>query len=139
MVEFNYQIEEPLDNEVVYALWLENIARSEKRSIGDLSFVFCTDLFLHELNLEHLNHDTLTDIITFDYCEDDILNGEIYISIDRVKDNAITFRTGFKNELHRVMAHGVLHLCGFGDKTPEEKDLMSFKEDEKINMFHVKQ
>jgi probable rRNA maturation factor len=86
-----------------------------------------------------LNHDTYTDIITFDYCQDGLINGEIYISTDRVRENALSFRESEINELHRVMSHGLLHLCGYPDKTEKESDIMRAKENEKIKMFHVKQ
>ncbi|MGJ8683018.1 MAG: rRNA maturation RNase YbeY [Nonlabens sp.] len=139
MVEFNYQTDFKLENDVAYAKWLEEVALSEAKSIGEISYVFCDDDFLHKINLEYLNHDTLTDIITFDYCDEDFLNGEIYISVDRVRENAGAFSVDFNTELHRVISHGLLHLCGYPDKTDEESKLMRSKEDEKMNMFHVKQ
>lgn len=139
MVEFNYQSDFRLDNELVYSRWLEAVALSESQTIGNVSYVFCDDDFLHNINVSFLDHDTLTDIITFDYCDDDLLHGEIYISIDRVKDNSHDFNVSFDSELHRVMSHGLLHLCGYGDKSIEEQLVMRTKEDEKINMFHVKQ
>ncbi|MEO9888591.1 rRNA maturation RNase YbeY, partial [Nonlabens ulvanivorans] len=128
-----------LSDEVRYSKWLRAVALSENKSLGDLSYVFCTDDFLLEINQKYLNHDTLTDIITFDYCDDDFIHGEIYISVDRVKDNAKDFVVSFDDELLRVMSHGLLHLIGFGDKTDIEKSTMRLKEDEKIKMFHVKQ
>ncbi len=139
MVDFNYQFNFELSDEVRYSKWLDAVALSENKSFGDLSYVFCTDDFLLEINQKYLNHDTLTDIITFDYCEDDFIHGEIYISVDRVKDNAKDFVVSFDDELLRVMSHGLLHLIGFGDKTDIEKSTMRLKEDEKIKMFHVKQ
>ncbi|WP_159780310.1 rRNA maturation RNase YbeY, partial [Flavobacterium sp. 9AF] len=92
---------------------------------------------LHNINIEYLNHDTLTDIISFDYTEDNIISGDIFISIERVKENAFDFNTDFLSELKRVMIHGVLHYCGYKDKSKKEEQLMRSKEDEKINMFHV--
>ncbi|WOI22372.1 rRNA maturation RNase YbeY [Nonlabens ulvanivorans] len=139
MVDFNYQFNFELSDEVRYSKWLEAVALSENKSLGDLSYVFCSDGFLLEINQKYLSHDTLTDIITFDYCEDDFIHGEIYISVDRVKDNAKDFVVSFDDELLRVMSHGLLHLIGFGDKTDIEKSTMRLKEDEKIKMFHVKQ
>ncbi|KEZ92441.1 rRNA maturation RNase YbeY [Nonlabens ulvanivorans] len=139
MVDFNYQFNFELSDEVRYSKWLRAVALSENKSLGDLSYVFCTDDFLLEINQKYLNHDTLTDIITFDYCDDDFIHGEIYISVDRVKDNAKDFVVSFDDELLRVMSHGLLHLIGFGDKTDIEKSIMRLKEDEKIKMFHVKQ
>jgi probable rRNA maturation factor len=139
MIELSYQNNfTPLD-EVVYSKWMEFIAFSENKTIGDLSVVFCSDEFLLKINQNHLNHDTYTDIITFDYSENGLINGEIYISTERVKENAGRFSVSEINELQRVMAHGVLHLCGYGDKSDLETQVMRDKENEKIGMFHVKQ
>lgn len=139
MIEFNYQNNFEQLDDVAYSKWLDSIVISEGKTIGELSFVFCSDAYLLKINQDHLNHDTYTDIITFDYCLDGLINGEIYISTDRVKENAVSFRESEINELHRVMAHGVLHLCGYGDKSEEEARVMREKENEKIVMFHVKQ
>ncbi|AGC76550.1 rRNA maturation RNase YbeY [Nonlabens dokdonensis] len=139
MIEFNYQNNfEPL-GDLEYSNWLNAVAVSEQKTIGNLSYVFCSDEFLLEINQSYLNHDNYTDIITFDYNEDGLLNGEIYISTDRVVENASRFRESETDELHRVMVHGLLHLCGYPDKTNEEKDVMRKLENEKIKMFHVKQ
>ncbi|MFT6197001.1 MAG: rRNA maturation RNase YbeY [Nonlabens sp.] len=139
MIELSYQNNfTPLD-EVVYSKWMELMAFSENKTIGELSVVFCSDEFLLKINQNHLNHDTYTDIITFDYSENGLINGEIYISTERVKENAGRFSVSETNELQRVMAHGVLHLCGYGDKSDLETQVMRDKENEKIGMFHVKQ
>ncbi|MFB0903779.1 MAG: rRNA maturation RNase YbeY [Nonlabens sp.] len=139
MIELSYQNNfTPLD-EVVYSKWMELMAFSENKTIGELSVVFCSDEFLLKINQNHLNHDTYTDIITFDYSENGLINGEIYISTERVKENAGRFSVSEINELQRVMAHGVLHLCGYGDKSDLETQVMRDKENEKIGMFHVKQ
>jgi probable rRNA maturation factor len=139
MIELNYQNDfEPVD-ELIYSKWLESVAVSETKTIGEVAYVFCSDEFLLQINQDYLGHDTFTDIITFDYCEEGLINGEIYISTDRVKENAASFGVGFINELQRVMAHGLLHLCGYGDKSEAEAQLMRDKENEKIGMFHVKQ
>lgn len=139
MIDFNYQNDfEPID-EVVYSRWLERIATSESNTIGEISYVFCSDEYLLELNKQFLNHDTYTDIVTFDYCENGLLNGELYISTDRVADNAVDYGVTFSEELHRVMAHGLLHLMGYGDKSENDIVVMRSKEMEKMNMFHVKQ
>ena len=108
--------------------WIEAVAAAESFITGDIAYVFCTDNELLEINIEHLNHDTYTDIITFDYTEDSMISGDIFISIDRVKENAVKFKTTFDNELHRVMIHGVLHLCGYKDKTKAQSELMRQKE-----------
>jgi rRNA maturation RNase YbeY len=139
MIELNYQNNfKPLD-EVAYSNWMDQLAVSENKTIGDLSFVFCSDEFLLKINQDHLNHDTYTDIITFDYSDNGLINGEIYISTERVSENAGRFSVTETNELHRVMAHGLLHLCGYGDKSDLETQVMRDKENEKIGMFHVKQ
>lgn len=135
MIEFNSQNGFKLENEIAYTNWLNNIAESEGREIRDLGYVFCSDNFLLDINQRYLEHDTLTDIITFDYCVEEILSGEIYISTARVKENASQFEVDFKTELNRVMVHGLLHLCGYGDKGDSEKNLMRDKESYYIRQF----
>ncbi|MEE2801524.1 MAG: rRNA maturation RNase YbeY [Bacteroidota bacterium] len=138
MISFHYQNDfEPLNN-VVYNKWLSAVIASENKALDKIDFVFCSDDYLHEMNKQFLDQDTFTDIITFDYCEENRLSGEIYISTDRVADNAQVFNVNFEQELHRVLVHGILHLCGYKDKSPQEIDLMRSKEEEKMNMFHVK-
>lgn len=107
--------------------WLRLIAQEEKKSIEALQYIFCSDDYLLNINKEYLNHDNYTDIITFPYATQPI-RSDIFISIDRVKENADTFKTSFENELNRVMAHGLLHLCGYKDKTKDEKTTMRSKE-----------
>ena len=110
--------------------WIKEAAREEGFSIrGDLNFIFCSDNYLLAINREYLNHQTYTDIITFDSSEEDgVLSGDIFISIPRINENAIKFGVTDRDELHRVMIHGVLHLCGYGDKSPVEKAGMTTKE-----------
>lgn len=120
-------------------LWLEECAYQEQKSIEQIMYIFCSDEYLLHINQTYLNHNTYTDIITFDYAEDNNLNGEIYISAERVKENAKKYKVSFKEELLRVIAHGFLHLCGYKDKTKREKEIMREKENEKLNLFHVKQ
>lgn len=139
MIELNYQNDFKQLDELVYTKWLLSIAASEKKTIGEISYVFCSDEFLLQINQDYLDHDTFTDIISFDYCEDGLINGEIYISTDRIEENAVNYGVSLTNELHRVMAHGLLHLCGYGDKSEAEAQVMRDKENEKIGMFHVKQ
>lgn len=107
--------------------------------VGEINYIFCTDVYLHEINVKYLEHDTLTDIISFDYTENQVVSGDIFISIERVKENASEFSVAFDVELLRVMAHGILHYCGFKDKSEADEVLMRQKEDEKIKMFHVEQ
>ena len=109
--------------------WITQSIALEKNVLGDLNYIFCSDTYLHKINLEYLKHDTLTDIITFDYSEKKQNSGDIFISIDRIKENAIKFKQSIENELNRVLIHGVLHLLGYKDKTPKDKELMRAKED----------
>lgn len=136
MINFHYETNFNLSPEESYQEWLQAIATSEEHHIAELNYIFCNDAYLHKINVEYLNHDTYTDIISFDYTENDEVAGDIFISVKRVRENANTFEVSFHNELLRVMAHGLLHLCGYGDKTNEEKTLMRSKEEEKIKMFH---
>ena len=137
MISFNYESDFILEQEPVYASWIETIILSENKTLGEISYVFCDDAYLHNINMQYLNHDTLTDIISFDYTEGDIISGDIFVSIERVKDNAIDFKVSFEEELKRVLAHGVLHYCGYKDKTNTDATLMRTKENEKIKLFHV--
>ncbi|MFT5833658.1 MAG: putative rRNA maturation factor [Cognaticolwellia sp.] len=115
---------------IIIKKWLQSVAKQEGGSISSLSFIFCSDDYLHQINVEYLNHDTLTDVITFQYSESesDPIEGDIFISIDRIQENANQFETTFDKELHRVMIHGTLHLLGYGDKSSEAKTLMTEKE-----------
>ena len=115
--------------------FIQLLAYSEEHEIGDLHFIFCTDDYLLNLNKQYLKHNTLTDIITFDYNENDEVSGDIFISIDRVKENASTFQQLFITELNRVIFHGVLHLCGYKDKQPAHQKLMRSKEDFYLNLW----
>lgn len=124
-----------LEDEQRAASWLEGLIRRENCRLGCLNFIFCSDDYLLQLNIDYLQHDTLTDIITFPYAEPPQVEGDVFISIDRIRDNAMTYQTGFDHELRRVMAHGVLHLCGYGDKTEPESALMRQKEDEALRCF----
>lgn len=110
--------------------WIYATIKAEGfRRVGELSFVFCSDAYLLEINKQYLNHDTYTDIVTFDSSEDeDEISGDIFISIERIQENAAKFAVAERDELHRVIAHGVLHLCGYYDKKKEDKTLMTEKE-----------
>ncbi|MCP4443580.1 MAG: rRNA maturation RNase YbeY [Aureispira sp.] len=112
--------------------WIANIIEAENCVLQQLNFVFCSDQYLHKINLEYLNHDTYTDIITFPYSEGKIVESDIFISVDRTTENAKTYDVEPLHDLHRVIIHGVLHLVGYGDKTAEEKTLMRQKEDEAL-------
>ena len=118
-----------LVNEKKRIKWIKDSIKNEAKKVGEISYIFCSDEYLHKMNLEYLNHDTYTDIITFDYTEENIVSGDIFISIDRVKENAIKFKTLFEKELSRVIIHGALHLMGYKDKSAQEKEQMRSKED----------
>ena len=139
MTYFNYETDFGLENEKKKKKWISTIIQSEEKEAGEINYIFCDDDYLLKINVDYLDHDTLTDIISFDYCEGNSLQGDIFISIERVRENAAEFNTIFEEELKRVMAHGILHYCGYKDKTEEESLAMRQKEEEKIKMFHVEQ
>lgn len=131
--------------------WLTSVVLNERHSIGDVAYIFCSDKYLLDINKKYLKHNTLTDIITFDYTnpsptllkkkakknENKIISGDIFISLDRVKENAVKYKVSFGEELYRVMAHGVLHLMGYKDKTPNDAKRMRAKEKEALGMMDV--
>lgn len=119
--------------------WYSNVCEVEGMHLGAVSVIFCSDEHLLDMNKEYLQHDYYTDIITFDYTEDDLVSGDLFISVDRVQDNADEFDTLFQDELHRVCVHGLLHLCGYKDKSEADEKLMRTKEDEMLMLrkFHV--
>lgn len=134
MISFNYEIDFKLSNEKEYSSWISKVIDSEQHKEGELNYIFCSDDYLHKINVKYLNHDTLTDIISFDYSVGKKLHGDIYISVERVRDNAKDFNVDFNQELKRVMVHGILHYCGYKDKTEEDKTVMREKEDFYINL-----
>lgn len=117
--------------------FLTELIKEEKFKVGEISVVFCSDDYLLRMNREYLNHDFFTDIITFDYTLQQKISGDLFISTDRVKDNAVTFGTTFDQELYRVIFHGVLHLAGYPDKEPEEERLMREKENYYLSKFDI--
>ena len=139
MINFNYENEFNLENEEDFANWLSSVIVSENKKEGEINYIFCDDDYLHKINVEYLDHDTLTDIISFDYTMGNEISGDIFVSVERVQDNAIDFKVSFEEELKRVLVHGLLHYCGYKDKSEEDVLLMRSKEDEKIAMFHVEQ
>jgi rRNA maturation RNase YbeY len=114
--------------------WLKMVAGSEMRRLGAVNIIFCSDNYILDVNMKYLQHDYFTDIITFDYCEKDVLSGDLFISIDSVRENARTYGTTFENELDRVMVHGLLHLIGYDDHTPEQTAEMRRKENYYLEM-----
>jgi len=137
MISFNYETDFELENEAQYEDWISRIIESEGFDEGEINYIFCDDEYLHKINVEYLDHDTLTDIISFDYTVGNLIQGDIFVSIERVQDNASDFNVSFEEELKRVLSHGVLHYCGYKDKSPKDEALMRSKEDEKMQMFHV--
>lgn len=138
MISFNYELDFEITNEENYSSWISSVILSENKTEGEINYIFCDDDYLLDLNQKHLNHDTLTDIISFDYSMGNEIHGDIYISIERVRENAVDFNISFEEELNRVMVHGVLHYFGYKDKSKSDEQMMRSKEDEKIKMFHVK-
>ena len=138
MISFNYEIDFNLENESEYSSWISEVIISESKNEGEINFIFCDDDYLLELNQEYLRHDTLTDIISFDYSIGNELHGDVFISLERVRENADEFNVSFLEELKRVMAHGILHYCGYKDKNENDEFIMRQKEEEKMAMFHVK-
>lgn len=136
MIEFSLEnVEVPGLNPELFILWLKKVCVSEHKQCGDISIVFVTDEALLEMNRQYLDHDYYTDIITFDYSENDVVSGDLFISIDRVVDNAKTYAYDYGVELKRVCVHGVLHLCGYKDKTESDELIMRQKEDFYIEKF----
>lgn len=129
MVRFFFENKFTLKNRRAIKLWLDQVAKNEKKSIEGVNYIFCDDDYLLEKNIKYLKHNTLTDIISFDYSQGDALLGDVFISTERVMENAVTLGVERTEELHRVMVHGLLHYCGYKDKTLKEKELMRMKED----------
>lgn len=128
MISFNYETTFLLENENLISKWISDVITSEGFKEDEINYIFCDDEYLHKLNVEFLNHDTLTDIISFDYSVGKIIQGDIFISIERVKENADDFKVSFSDELHRVIVHGVLHYCGYKDKSDADSAIMRQKE-----------
>lgn len=137
MIDFHYLTDFQIEEEIQYTNWISRIISSEESTIGQLDFIFCNDEYLLKINQDYLEHDTYTDIITFPYSEGELISGDIFISVERVAENADTYEVDFNTELRRVMAHGLLHMLGYGDKNDEEAQMMRAKENEKIKLFHV--
>ena len=133
MIEFFSQTHFKLQKKEIVSKWISNVISSEGYAEGEISYVFCDDDYLCDLNKEFLKHETLTDIISFDYSLGKEINGEIYVSVERVSENAKIFNTSFENELHRVIIHGILHYCGYRDKSEEEINVMRKKEEEALD------
>ncbi|WP_044401175.1 rRNA maturation RNase YbeY [Lacinutrix sp. Hel_I_90] len=133
MISFNYENDFKLPNEVRVSNWISSVIRLEGCTEEEINYVFCDDDYLYKLNVEFLNHDTFTDIISFDYSVGKTLHGDIFISTERVADNANDFEVDFETELHRVIIHGILHYCGYKDKSEADAKLMREKENFYLN------
>lgn len=135
MISFEYIVESGFKPSVRHKIWLQQVIRKEGKVPGDISYIFCDDEYMLNQNISFLNHDTYTDIITFDDCVGDVVSGNILISLDRVGENAEKFGKTYENEFSRVLVHGTLHLCGYKDKTDSEAKLMRQKEDEALALL----
>lgn len=132
---FSEDVDLPNFNQDTVTYWLSNVCSNELKELEEVSIIFCSDEYLLEMNKQYLEHDYYTDIITFDYCVENQILGDLFVSIDRVADNASLNNVTFDNELLRVMVHGVLHLIGYKDKSPDEELLMRSKEDHYLNLY----
>ncbi|APZ45693.1 rRNA maturation RNase YbeY [Polaribacter reichenbachii] len=137
MITFNYETDFKLKDEKSLENWINKIVIDKGFELGEINYIFCDDVYLHKLNVEFLEHDTLTDVISFDNSLGKLINGDIYISVERVEDNANDFKVSFDDELHRVMIHGVLHYMGFKDKSEEEKEEMRSEENKALSLFNL--
>jgi len=138
MIEYHYETKFKLSHPEKHTDWILDATKERNHSVGALNFIFCSDDYLLDINQRFLQHDYLTDIITFPTEDGDGLNGDIFISVERVKENAVLYEVGFEEEMRRVMIHGVLHLMGYNDHTPEEKETIRSEEDAMLKLFHVK-
>ncbi|MCB4798296.1 rRNA maturation RNase YbeY [Neotamlana laminarinivorans] len=138
MINFNYETDFKLSSEEDISKWILETITLENHSLEEVNYVFCDDEYLHKLNVEFLNHDTLTDVISFDYSVGKQVSGDIFISIERVVDNAKDFNVSFDVELKRVIIHGILHYCGYKDKTNDDAILMRDKEDKYLALYNQK-
>lgn len=134
---FNEDVQLPKLGKRKLNSWIKSVILNEGKRPGEISFIFCSDDFLLEVNKKYLNHDYYTDIITFDYVENDIIQGDIFISLVRVKENAMTYNATYENELHRILIHGVLHLVGYKDKLKKDKLLMTEKEEIYLKLLEI--
>ncbi len=134
---FSEDIAFPKIKRKIISDWLRQVIITEGKSCGSVSFIFCSDEYLLNVNRQYLNHDYYTDIITFDYVDKNVINGDIFISVDRVTENSSVYHSGFSNELHRIIVHGVLHLLGYKDKLKKDKLLMTEKEDAYLKLLEI--
>ena len=139
MLEVVFEDVSPFELEESFLFnWYSKVCLQEDKELGDLTIIFCSDTYLLDLNRQHLDHDYFTDIITFDYSDFPVVSGDLFISVDRVKENAFDFKVSFEHELHRVIIHGFLHLCGYLDKSEEDELIMRSKENQALSLIGFK-
>ena len=137
MIDYNFEETEELDiNYDITNNWISSVINKNNKILGDITYIFCSDDYLLNINKQYLNHDYFTDIITFNYCERDVVSGDIFISIDTVRSNSETYEVSFLNERYRVIIHGILHLLGYNDKTDEEQDEMTRQENLSLEILN---
>ena len=136
MIEFNYETDFSLEHEDIISDWLQKLIHQEKCTLNEINYIFCDDVYLHKVNVDFLDHDTLTDVISFDYSVGKNLQGDIFISVERVADNAKDFQVDFLNELYRVISHGLFHFCGYKDKTESDIVVMRSKENQALELIN---
>lgn len=131
----NEDVKSPKIKKQLVKNWIKSVIASEGKQLGNVNYIFCSDEYLLQVNKQYLNHDYYTDIITFDYVDEGLISGDIFVSVDRIEENGKQYGSGFDAELRRILVHGILHLIGFGDKTPQEKKIMTGKEDQYLAIF----
>ena len=131
----NEGVKAPLIKKREVTKWIKDVAASYDKKVGDVSYIFCSDEKILEINKEYLQHDYYTDIITFDYTDENVISGDIFISLDTVESNAKEFNTDYLEELHRIIIHGILHLCGINDKGPGEREYMTECENKALSLL----
>ena len=136
-IKFHYETDFLLENTEYYIKWIKDVIAKENKELGEVNYIFCDDKYLLEKNIKYLDHDTLTDVITFSYCEKDVISSDIMISVERVMENSSIFENSFSDELKRVMSHGILHLIGYDDHNEKDKEIMREKENYYINKFVI--
>lgn len=137
MIHFFFESIEPTPIDQIIEHWLKQVISNERKKVGDINYILCDDDYLLKINQDYLQHDYYTDIITFDYVKGSTINGDIFVSLSRISDNASTLSKSYDEEFRRVLVHGVLHLCGYKDKTEQEASEMRNKEDEYLNLWNT--
>lgn len=129
------EIEMPTIDEELLSEWIEKVAALHNKNVGEIAYIFCSDEVILETNRQYLQHDYYTDIITFDYTQEETISGDLFIGVETVASNALKYQVPFNNELHRVLIHGILHLCNIDDKTPEQREIMEQEENKALSLI----